>query len=109
MRFWQAMREMQENGAKVRCKSWEKQSEWHLGDDIELPTRCDWEDVMDEWEIFNPKQLHRCEKHESGYLCLLSPYSCYEDGNGGLFIQIGKSISKVKYCPICGYKSEKEG
>ncbi len=48
MKFWEAMREMQENKAKVRCKRWtrkhEKESYWVLGSDIQLPMGLDWED-----------------------------------------------------------------
>lgn len=55
MKFWEAMREMQENGKKVRCTEWdrgyEKHLYWQLGNDIDLPNGCDWEDVMCEWEI----------------------------------------------------------
>lgn len=55
LKFWEAMREMQENHKRVRCLRWdrthEKTIEWHLGDDIDLPSGMDWEDVMCEWEI----------------------------------------------------------
>lgn len=53
LKFWEAMREMQENHKRVRCLRWdrthEKTIEWHLGDDIDLPSGMDWEDVMCEW------------------------------------------------------------
>lgn len=59
MKFWEAMREMQENNKKVRCLRWdrhyEKDLEWHLGDDIKLPSGMDWEDVMYEWEVVKEK------------------------------------------------------
>lgn len=55
MKFWEAMREMQENDKKVRCLRWDRRYEkhlyWKLGNDIDLPSGMDWEDVMCEWEI----------------------------------------------------------
>ena len=50
MKFWEAMKMMQE-GYRVRCKRWKPEYEWHMGDDINLPSGCDWEDIMDEWEV----------------------------------------------------------
>ncbi len=59
MKFWEAMREMQENGRRVRCLRWDRKHEktlvWHLGNDIQLPCGMDWEDVMCEWEIVEEK------------------------------------------------------
>lgn len=43
MKFWEAMREMQENRKSIRCKRWKPEYEWHLGDDISLPQGCEWE------------------------------------------------------------------
>lgn len=63
MKFWKAMREMQENGKKVRCKRWnrprEKDLYWQLGDDCRLPTAFEWEDAMEEWELYEkPQKTH---------------------------------------------------
>jgi len=59
MKFWEAMREMQENGKRVRCKRWngpyESKFFWEIGSDMELPSGCDWQDVEDEWEIYETK------------------------------------------------------
>lgn len=59
MKFWEAMREMQENNKKVRCNRWNRRREkdiyWQLGNDIDLPSGCDWEDVLAEWEIVESK------------------------------------------------------
>lgn len=59
MKFWEAMREMQENGKKVRCKRWNGKSEigiyWQMGDDCDLPTGFDWEDALDEWELYEER------------------------------------------------------
>lgn len=67
MKFWEAMREMQENGKNVRCKRWDPQYEWHLGDDINLPDGCDWEDVLYEWEIYEePEKTYSFEEVVKG-------------------------------------------
>src|SRR5258706_7425340 len=56
MKFSEAMKHLEE-GKKVRCKLWsrryEKEIYWQLGNDINLPSGCDWEDVMSEWELYD--------------------------------------------------------
>lgn len=62
MKFWEAMREMQENGKRIRCKEWLPGHFMSLShDNTSVDDRSDlWVSKYQEWEIFK-KQINPAE------------------------------------------------